>query len=120
MRLLIPLLCLMLAGPLRAAPGWDPWGIHQTSGELLDKGDFQGLENLAAQLKKNGYDIQQEQPELGGFYGGIQAPADAEANVFEDRLKVIQKWRQAFPNSLTAKIAEVGCGVDGCQVCRRI
>jgi tetratricopeptide (TPR) repeat protein len=107
LRDLIPLLCLALAGTLNAAPGWDPWGVHQQSSELLDREDFPGLESLAAQLKKNGYDIEQEQPELGAFYGGTKLGYDAPENAWPDRLKVIEDWRAAFPNSLTAKIAEI-------------
>jgi hypothetical protein len=107
LRFIICMLCAALAGTLHAAPGWDPWGIHHQSSELLDTGDFKGLEDLAAQLKKNGYDIQQEQPELGGFYGGIKMADDAPVATWPDRLKVIQSWRAAFPTSLSAKIAEI-------------
>jgi len=107
LRNLICLLCLALAGTLNAAPGWKPWDVHQQSSELLDRGDFQGLEKLVAELKKNGYDIQQEQPELAAFYGGTKLGYDAPENAWPDRLKVIENWRAAFPDSLAAKIAEI-------------
>ncbi len=56
---------------VHGAPGWDLWGVHDQTGELLEKEDFAGLEALAAQLKSNGYDIEQESPELAGFYGAL-------------------------------------------------
>jgi hypothetical protein len=100
------------AGRVHAQPGWDPWGVHEQSSELLDKGDFQGLETLVSQLKKNGYSIQQEEPELGGFYGGTKVADDAPPEAWPDRLNVIEKWRAAFPDSLAAKIAEVYWYID--------
>jgi hypothetical protein len=106
-RCLLFLLCAGILGTVHAAPGWDAWGVHQQAGELLDKGDYQGMETLVAQLKKNGYDIEQEQPELAAFYGGTKLGSDAPESAWPDRLKEIESWRAAFPNSLAAKIAEV-------------
>jgi len=50
----ICLVCMagvLAAGRVNGEPGWDAWGAHYESGELLDKGDFAGLEAMAADLK---------------------------------------------------------------------
>ncbi len=107
-------LCFVVVGVARAdgAPGWDPWAVHFQASEMLEKEDFAGLEALAAQLKKNGYDIEQESPELPGFYGGLGVPEKSPQKEWVDTLRVLEKWRAAYPKSLTAIMAEVHWYMD--------
>ena len=99
-------------GVAKGAAGWDGWKVHQQASELLDKGDFAGLEALAATLKQEGYDIRQRDPELGGFYGGLRLGDDAPLDEWQKRLGVIGQWRALYPDSLTARLAEIHWYMD--------
>ena len=104
---LLSVVCLLLIMDAKAEPGWDGWGTHFAAGELLDKGDFRGLESLAMEIKGKGYTIEQQFPGLAALYGGLKLGDGFPQNVWLDRLKALKKWRAAYPDSLTAKIAEV-------------
>ena len=85
---------------------------------MLETEDFAGLEALAARLKSNGYDIEQQSPELNGFYWGLGVPLELAAkNVWTDRMKVLEKWRAAYPKSMSALLAEVNWYIDYSQTC---
>jgi len=71
---LLSLLCSICVPPLakvNAEPGWDPYGVKDRAGELLGKGDYKGLEALSSDLKKKGYDIRQDYPELSRIHSVI-------------------------------------------------
>lgn len=97
---------------MEGAPGWDPWGVHERASELLDKGDYAGLEGLAGQLKANRFDVTQESPELLAFYGGLRLADNEPQDQCVDQLKALLKWKEAYPKSLTATIALVNWYMD--------
>ena len=96
---------LLSVACMRADPGWAPWPIHWQSAQLLENKDFKGLEALAASLKAKGYDIRQDNPELGAFYGGLKLVDKDSEQAWQNRLQVLEQWSAAFPKSLSARIA---------------
>ncbi len=111
-RLLLFLACALPLARVNADPGWDPWGAHWQSAALLEKKDFTGLDMLAAQIKKKGYDIRQEYTEIGGFYGGLKVTDSDSDKVWNDRMGLLQQWTAQEPDSLTARIAEANWYID--------
>ncbi len=113
---IVLLVCLAAAvGRVNGAPGWNWWGVRDQASELLETEDFAGLEALAARLKSNGYDIEQQSPELNGFYWGLGVSWNSPQNVWTDRMKVLEKWRAAYPRSMSALLAEVNWYIDYSQ-----
>jgi len=84
---------------------YNPRVVHEESATLLSKEDFAGLEKLAAELRKKGYDVRFDSTQLGAFYGGLKLGTDATNQEWMDRLPVLKKWSAAFPKSLTARLA---------------
>ena len=103
--LLLSSILLLSIGKVNAEPGWDPFGIKERAGKLLKTGNYDGLEALSSELKKKGYDICQDYPELTGYYDAFEMDGKQDEKQWQDRRKELDAWASAFPDSLSAKLA---------------
>jgi hypothetical protein len=102
---LVPLIAAALLSPVFAEPGWDPDGVKKKAADLLIKEDFAGLDNLAAEIRQKGYDIRQSYPELRAFYWAFSMNSKEPEDKWLNQQGRFQRWVQAQPDSLPAKIA---------------
>lgn len=86
-------------------PGWNSNGIQRQAADLLKKDDYAGLEKLAGEIKKKGYDIRQTYPELCAFYEAFEIKAAEDERHWLDQQTKLDGWLRTCPDSLTAKIA---------------
>ena len=103
--LLLGSIFVLAVAKVNAEPGWDPFGIKNQAAKLLKTGDYSGLEALSSGLKKKGYDICQEYPELAGYYDAFEVDGKQDEKHWQDRRKELDAWASAFPDSISAKLA---------------
>ena len=85
--------------------GSDFKGVRQQTISLMQKGDYEGLENLVSQIKRRGYDIRQDETELEDFYIAALEVSGTNDAEWRDRLNHLNAWNAAIPESVAAKVA---------------
>ncbi len=91
--------------PLTAeGPGQDVNEMKKAAAAMWAVEDFAGLERLAEQCRSENFEILTSYPAIASFYLVIcgEAASDSEASAQFEKL---QRWLQARPSSVTAKIA---------------
>ncbi len=101
-------ICVALVALCRggfAEPAKDPKAMEKLTANLLAKEDYVGLDQLAADIKKKGYDLRESKPELKAFYDGFCLESSATERQWLDQQLKLNYWSRTHPESLTAKIA---------------
>jgi hypothetical protein len=79
--------------------------VHRKAEGFIETGNYTALENLVADIKHQGYDIEQDEPALWDFYEAV-VKTDGTANAdWQGRFAKLEAWDKAVPDSTAAKIA---------------
>ena len=90
------------AGPLEGALAHRD--INHKVQQLLQHEDYQQLEDFAEQLRSTKRRFTDNKWQLTAFYSSFSATAPTE-QVWLERISKIERWRDAYPHSVTATVA---------------